>query len=155
MPAYQNTIEVKKTCLCCKNDYFTKRPDSSKYCSTLCASRSRPPRVSTPEYNKQYREKRLLEPGYRENENQKARERSYKVKDWIYEYKLNHGCIDCGYNLHPMALDFDHQDGKTSNVANLKSISAVKEEIKKHNCVIRCANCHRIKTYENQDWIKK
>ncbi len=61
-------------------------------------------------------------------------------------YKLKNGCVDCGYALHPAALHFDHILGdKKMNVCNAKSISGAKEEIKK--CVVRCANCHAIKTF--------
>jgi hypothetical protein len=74
------------------------------------------------------------------------------VKAWIREYKLSHGCVDCGYNAHHAALEFDHTDGKTANISSLKSIAAVQAEVDRHNCVVRCANCHRIKTFEGKDW---
>lgn len=45
-------------------------------------------------------------------------------------------------------------EGKTANIANLKSIRAVKEEIERHKCVVRCANCHRIKSWETKSWLK-
>lgn len=60
------------------------------------------------------------------------------------------GCIDCGYNAHPAALDFDHTDGKTANISELRSMKRVMEEIERHSCVVRCANCHRIKTAERR-----
>lgn len=59
-------------------------------------------------------------------------------------------CIDCGYDKHPAALDFDHINPK-SKIKNAGSLFrsrwdvAVAEVIK---CVIRCSNCHRIKTAE-------
>ena len=65
-------------------------------------------------------------------------------------YKTDVGCVDCGYNAHPAALDFDHRDGseKKGNVSRMVSLDRVKAEIAK--CDVRCANCHRIKTYERQ-----
>jgi hypothetical protein len=60
------------------------------------------------------------------------------------------GCIDCGYDKHPAALDFDHVPGyvKTKAVALLAGASLKKlfEEVEKTE--VRCANCHRIKTVE-------
>lgn len=60
------------------------------------------------------------------------------------------GCTDCG-EQDLVALDFDHVDGKTANVAHLAnrecSLARLEEEISK--CVVRCANCHRRKTAED------
>ena len=67
--------------------------------------------------------------------------------------KTSKGCVDCGYNDDPVALQFDHIDrnDKTGTVSqmilhNLKKLFA---EIKK--CEIRCANCHMIKTHAGRD----
>lgn len=79
-------------------------------------------------------------------------ERAKQVRAWKSAYKMSHGCIDCGYREHPVALDFDHVDGKTLHFNRMKSIRAVQEEIERHNCVVRCANCHRIKTYNTRPW---
>lgn len=76
--------------------------------------------------------------------NQRA-ERHQKID----RYKLDKGCIDCGYREHPAALDFDHRDPslKYANIAQMITYSwgAIKRELDK--CDLRCANCHRIKTY--------
>ena len=63
--------------------------------------------------------------------------------------KINSGGIDCGYNAHAVALQFDHVgDDKKANVSNLirsdYSWSTILEEIKK--CEVRCANCHAVMT---------
>lgn len=60
------------------------------------------------------------------------------------------GCVDCGYNKHPDALDFDHTDGKTRNIGTLRSMKRVLEEIERHKCEVVCANCHRIRTAERR-----
>ena len=37
--------------------------------------------------------------------------RSAAVRDELRAYKLKHGCADCGYNAHHIALEFDHREG--------------------------------------------
>lgn len=69
---------------------------------------------------------------------------------WIDAYKVSKGCTDCGYNANPKAIDFDHllPDLKTANVSALVRFASwedVLTEIDK--CVLRCANCHRVKTH--------
>lgn len=104
------------------------------------------------QYHKDYITRRLQDPEYRARRNAVANARMRKVKDWLNAYKVEHGCIDCGYNAHPVALDIDHIDGKTSNVSSLKSIAAIQREMERHACVVRCANCHRIKSHETETW---
>lgn len=64
-------------------------------------------------------------------------------------YLRNHPCVDCGEN-DPVVLDFDHVRGnKTDHISAMIqrccSWKTIKEEINK--CEIRCANCHRRKTF--------
>lgn len=72
----------------------------------------------------------------------------------VCDYKLKKGCVDCGYNKHPEALDFDHlpQYEKKYGISSLARSNAAPEtlwaEIAK--CEVRCTNCHRIKTYERR-----
>ena len=83
-------------------------------------------------------------------ESLKAASRRYseKRRAWLQAEKVRRGCIDCGYNKHPAALDFDHVDGtKLFNVSKVaRSLKALEAEIAK--CVVRCSNCHRVKTFE-------
>lgn len=62
--------------------------------------------------------------------------------------KLERGCMDCGYNAHPAALEFDHLHSKVRNIGLMRngawSLEAVMKEIAK--CEVVCANCHRIRT---------
>jgi hypothetical protein len=67
--------------------------------------------------------------------------------------KSEKGCLDCGYNKSPYALQFDHiSDNKKANVSNLirsdYSWITIKAEIDK--CEIVCANCHAIRTHERR-----
>lgn len=73
-------------------------------------------------------------------------------KAWADQYKLEHGCADCGYNQHPAALDFDHRPG-TIKVRDIKSgkqfgWQALQDEVAK--CDVVCANCHRVRTVERR-----
>lgn len=55
-------------------------------------------------------------------------------------------CVDCGYNNHPAALEFDHLGDKEFNIGNilLGSVEQLKRELSK--CELVCATCHRIRT---------
>lgn len=110
--------------------------------------------VQAREYHRQYMRRRLQDPEYRAARNKVANDRIKRVKAWLADYKVKAGCVDCGYSEHHAALDIDHMDGKTSNVSQLKSIKAIQEEIERHKCVVRCANCHRIKSYLTQTWVR-
>jgi hypothetical protein len=68
----------------------------------------------------------------------------------LNEMKVTAGCIDCGFNAHPAALEFDHVRGeKLGNVSTIRNRAwhLVLAEIAK--CDVRCSNCHRIKTAED------
>lgn len=72
--------------------------------------------------------------------------------EWVREYKLSHGCADCGYAEHHAALDFDHRPG-TAKVRDIKKgqqlgWEALKTEVAK--CDVVCANCHRVRTYNRR-----
>ncbi len=61
-------------------------------------------------------------------------------------------CIDCGFSAHFSALDFDHKDPKekcfvlSGHLCYRWSVLAA-EAMK---CELRCANCHRIRTFEHK-----
>ena len=78
-------------------------------------------------------------------------------QQWVINYKLDHGCADCGYAEHPSALDFDHRPG-TEKVRDIKSgqhlgWEALLTEVAK--CDVVCANCHRIRTFNRRRSLKK
>jgi hypothetical protein len=62
--------------------------------------------------------------------------------------KCEVGCVDCGYDVNPLALDFDHLGDKLFGISQgtMRNIKRLQEEISK--CVVRCANCHRIRTHK-------
>lgn len=75
------------------------------------------------------------------------------VKSFLLEYLSKNFCVDCG-NSNPIVLEFDHKTKKEKRFfigeANCRgySLKSVIAEVAK--CDIRCANCHRIKTYEEE-----
>lgn len=75
----------------------------------------------------------------------------------LLEYLSLHPCIDCG-ERNPVVLEFDHvKKGKTGNISYMLgrlrcSWPTVVKEIEK--CEVRCANCHRIKTFKQFGWTK-
>ena len=58
-------------------------------------------------------------------------------------------CVDCGFRGHPAALDFYHIDPKEKSFTIGTSLGIrwldLLTEAKK--CVVRCANCERIRTH--------
>ena len=83
---------------------------------------------------------------------------------FINEHKMKSGCVHCGYKEHPVALDLDHIDPSTKTYNSTKGKGKPKmdwaalgwkrleEEMAK--CQVLCANCHRIKTYFEKDYLK-
>lgn len=78
----------------------------------------------------------------------RQRKRTSEFRSKIAAIKVERGCVDCGYNAHPDALDFDHLPDfdKLFDLAKgwSRSWDAVLQEITK--CEVVCANCHRIRT---------
>jgi hypothetical protein len=75
-----------------------------------------------------------------------AAARRDQVRRFLWDYLLQHPCVDCG-EADPVVLDFDHVRGvKRKEVSKLVTASTktLLEEIAK--CDVRCANCHRRRT---------
>lgn len=75
--------------------------------------------------------------------------RYWKKRKWLNELKLREGCIDCGYDQHPAALQFDHRNPATKSFnigasLHMGWVTLTQEIIK---CDVRCANCHAVKTW--------
>lgn len=90
--------------------------------------------------------------GYKNREDLYAAQKRHRVRvrEKLFEYLGTKKCKDCG-EADPVVLEFDHieQRGKFKNVARMLSghysWDSVLKEISK--CEVRCANCHRRKTY--------
>ena len=79
------------------------------------------------------------------------RDRYQAKRDAVDAHKLSVGCVDCGYNAHPAALQYDHvvPGGKGTDVSLLVSSGATIQEIMAEieKCEVVCANCHAIRTH--------
>lgn len=90
--------------------------------------------------------------------------REYR-RDWrnrnkalVNEFLSSHPCVRCGFS-DIRALEFDHID-RTAKTAMVKRLAngtpswkRLSAEISK--CQVLCANCHRIKTIEERDYMKR
>ena len=76
-----------------------------------------------------------------------------KNRDYVNDIKKSSACVDCGESNYRV-LDFDHVSGEkvmcVSDMINRAyCVESIQKEIDK--CEIRCANCHRIVTYERRE----
>lgn len=88
----------------------------------------------------------------RQNKIRLAQEARAKRREYIWNYLRSHPCVDCGIS-DIRVLEFDHVRGdKVIGVTRAMQYSwdILLAEIPK--CDIRCANCHRIKTYTQLGW---
>lgn len=88
---------------------------------------------------------------------EKIFERADKKRKAIAKYKLEKGCVECGYNKDARALEFDHiensgkpNSGKQRTVASMmySAWETILEEISK--CEVVCCNCHAIRTLDRK-----
>jgi len=81
-----------------------------------------------------------------------------KVREKLLSFLCEKACVDCG-EKDPVVLDFDHSDISTKFKSVSQMLSghysweSVLSEISK--CQIRCANCHRRRTYKQFDCFGK
>ena len=69
-------------------------------------------------------------------------------------FKLESGCVDCGYDKDPQALDLDHVRGDkiavVSRLVKTASLERIVDELDK--CEVVCANCHRLRSVNRREW---
>lgn len=77
-------------------------------------------------------------------------------RNWYYDLKKTLKCADCG-NPDFRVLDFHHLDGsdKEFNVADGAGTGLSKERILAEvaKCECLCANCHRIRTWDERQSV--
>jgi hypothetical protein len=98
------------------------------------------------EKNREYGRNYYADPETRQRMLRQMAERNKSQREIISSIKLDRGCVDCGYRLHPDALEFDHLRDKSFTISECRSrsINSLLAEIEK--CEVVCANCHRIRT---------
>jgi hypothetical protein len=78
-----------------------------------------------------------------------------KKQEYVFQYLAQHPCVDCNES-DPIVLEFDHVRGvKICPVSKLITghgkMAELIAEIEK--CDVRCANCHRRKTYYANEYV--
>lgn len=123
---------------------------NKRYCSKSCENKARYERSgqrSTAQQRATWYASRCSKDGYKEKLRLQGKNRYTRVQQFLRDFKVAHGCVDCGYNSNHAALEFDHIIGdKELNVCFSKSIAQAKKEIEK--CQVVCSNCHKIRTFE-------
>jgi hypothetical protein len=104
--------------------------------------------VYTPEQAQARRARERANPALMARRAEKQRRRVAEIQAYLNTYKVERGCVDCGYNANPLALQFDHVRGKNRDVSRCRTLTTAKAEIEL--CEVRCANCHHIKTHERR-----
>jgi hypothetical protein len=106
-------------------------------------------RLKNPDYVKKYNKEYRLRPHAKRAENENQIMRYWQTRGLLNLVKVSMGCCDCGYNKHPAALEFDHMYAKKRRcVGQCGSVGQALKEAAK--CVVRCSNCHRIKTFNER-----
>jgi hypothetical protein len=147
------TILMDKICSCCR-----KLKDAEKDFSWEYKSRGiRAPRCKAcqAELGKQHYQQNKAAYNSRSHVRKAGIRNGNQAK--LHAYLMTHPCIDCGQTDMTL-LEFDHVRGeKIDRVSQLLSKGhnwpILEAEIAK--CEVRCANCHRKKTFERAgNWWK-
>jgi 5-methylcytosine-specific restriction endonuclease McrA len=90
---------------------------------------------------------------YREDLYKAQKRHRIRIRGQILDFLSTKECVDCG-EKDPVVLEFDHKDPDVKFKPISKMLSGhygwdtITIELNK--CEIRCANCHRRKTYLEQ-----
>lgn len=152
-------LPERQCCICPST--FTPRPGgyNARYCSERCRITKAPKRVypkrppAPSRAGKQtYYDKVIRhDPERLSIHKQQSREHQERNRKWLADYKTSRGCVDCGYKQHAAALQLDHTGTKTAAISQIRtSIKRMQAEIEAGECVVRCANCHAVKTWRDQ-----
>lgn len=80
-----------------------------------------------------------------------------QIEKKIYTMLCLSKCVDCGIS-DPMMLDFDHNvvEDKKFKISNSPRKEKYWNKIacEMYKCSIRCVNCHRKRTAEQQNWYQ-
>jgi hypothetical protein len=90
---------------------------------------------------------------HREEQINRSKVSTSKLRLEVRAYKESKSCVDCGVAYPYYVMDFDHVRGeKTANVADILNRSCSRPvlfaEIAK--CDLVCSNCHRVRTHNRR-----
>jgi ribosomal protein L24E len=146
-------------CVFCEAEFQPKHGANTlvKYCSKKCKGKAKYRRERDHKPLERAAAKRRAYLSVKSNPSRLERHRlhgrttRHKAREWLANYKTCRGCFDCGYNEHSSALQLDHEGPKSVSIADARtSIGRLKREIESGMCVVRCANCHSIWTWERK-----
>jgi hypothetical protein len=112
--------------------------------------------LKDPDERRKYQQKYHKEvwyPSHKEERIKRSREQKRKIREWYRAYKSTLQCVDCGQD-HPATLEFHHLDPALKDVEVSRlieestSLRRLKDEMAK--CVVLCANCHRIRHWNER-----
>ncbi|HET6915206.1 MAG TPA: hypothetical protein VFH56_03870 [Acidimicrobiales bacterium] len=89
----------------------------------------------------------------KESHNKQIHARTRRIRaelmELIRQYLLEHPCVDCGCR-DLRVLEFDHVGEKVKDISRMVRLCRTWDTIKAEigQCEVRCANCHRLRTYE-------
>ncbi|SRR6266550_5461557 len=104
-------------------------------------------------YHREYH-KEIWYPAHRQDRIDRSKQKRLELVEWYREYKKTLRCADCGQN-HPATLEFHHLDPTKKEalvsrlIATTSSLRRLQEEMAK--CVVLCANCHRIRHWNERE----
>lgn len=89
-----------------------------------------------------------------ERERKRGNRNSFKTKNQekVLAYLQSHPCVDCG-TTDVRVLEFDHIDPTSKKFeisAKYWTLSWSNLLVEIEKCEVRCANCHRIRTWEQR-----
>jgi len=105
-------------------------------------------------YYRQHKQKRAEQSKIQYENNKELRAAQAKAarqvkKAFCQRFKLAAACFDCGYNSQVEALEFDHINGaKHKGIGSMHGQGWPQFLKEVGKCVVRCANCHAIKTHK-------
>lgn len=88
---------------------------------------------------------------YRKARRRAADKKLAALQHFVWDWKRLHGCTDCG-ETDPLVLDCDHRDraAKIDGIAKMIRVRRCTRDqllAELEKCDVRCANCHRRKTF--------
>jgi hypothetical protein len=78
--------------------------------------------------------------------------RNVRRRRMLAAIKQTAGCVDCNYDAHPAALDFDHvgDDLKRGNISQMLTVTLENLFAEVMKTEVVCANCHRVRTAQRR-----